>query len=98
MIKKTIPLLLLAMTMSLSNAEAQSRARDFGIKPGVFKTGKFNAITDVPGVKIGHVTKIEGEDMRTGVTAIVPHEGNIFRNKVPAAVFVGNGFGKQALS
>lgn len=96
MIKKTIPLLLLSMTLSLTNAEAQSRARDFGVKPGVFKTGKFNAITDVPGVKIGHVTKIEGEDMRTGVTAIVPHGGNIFRNKVPAAVFVGNGFGKLA--
>jgi len=85
--------LLLAL---LNNLEAQNRVRDYGIKIGLFKTGLNNAITDVPGVKVGHVTKIEGEDMRTGVTAIIPHGGNIFRNKVPAAVFVGNGFGKLA--
>ncbi|HPS96348.1 MAG TPA: P1 family peptidase, partial [Bacteroidales bacterium] len=69
---------------------------DYGVKIGVMKTGKNNAITDVPGVKVGHKTLISGEDIRTGVTAIVPHEGNLFRKKVPAAIFVGNGFGKLA--
>lgn len=77
-------------------AFSQERARDYGFKPGVFKTGQFNAITDVPGVKVGQITLIEGDSVRTGVTAIIPHEGNIFRNKVPAAIFVGNGFGKLA--
>lgn len=71
--------------------------RDYvGAGPGVMKTGQYNAITDVKGVKVGHVTLIEGNNIRTGVTAIVPHSGNIFRNKVPAAVYVGNGFGKLA--
>lgn len=56
--------------------------------------GQWNAITDVVGVKVGQVTLIEGENIRTGVTAILPHEGNIFQEKVPAAVYVGNGFGK----
>lgn len=74
----------------------KKRMRDYGIKTGIFKTGEYNAITDVPGVTVGHVTKIEGEDMRTGVTAIVPHQGNIFRNKIPAAIYAGNGFGKLA--
>jgi len=83
------------MTISIS-ASSQNRVRDYGIKTGVFKTGINNAITDVPGVRVGQVTKIEGDDMRTGVTAIVQHEGNIFRKKVPAAIFVGNGFGKLA--
>lgn len=78
-------------------AQQQSkRMRDYGIVTGVFKTGKYNAITDVPGVAVGHVTLNEGDDMRTGVTAIVPHQGNIFRNKVPAAIYAGNGFGKLA--
>ena len=70
------------------------RARDYNIPFGVLPKGKYNAITDVKGVKVGPVTKIEGEHIRTGVTAILPHDGNIFQNKVPAAVFVGNGFGK----
>ena len=74
----------------------RGRIRDFGIEPGVFRTGTYNAITDVPGVKVGQVTLIEGTDVRTGVTAIVPHEGNLFRKKCPAAVYVGNGFGKLA--
>ncbi|MBQ5481456.1 MAG: P1 family peptidase [Bacteroidales bacterium] len=74
----------------------RGRIRDFGIAPGVFKPGTYNAITDVPGVKVGQVTIIEGDDVRTGVTAIVPHEGNLFRRKCPAAVYVGNGFGKLA--
>ena len=72
----------------------RGRIRDYGIAPGIFKPGKFNAITDVPGVKVGHVTIIEGNDVRTGVTAIVPHDGNVFRKKCPAAIYVGNGFGK----
>lgn len=70
------------------------RARDIGLVVGVLPTGKFNAITDVAGVAVGHTTIIRGEDVRTGVTAILPHGGNLFREKVPGAIFVGNGFGK----
>lgn len=70
------------------------RARDWGIQFGVFPTGNNNAITDVPGVKVGHTTLIKGDSVRTGVTAILPHSGNIFQQKVPAAIFIGNGFGK----
>ncbi|PID91802.1 MAG: aminopeptidase [Bacteroidetes bacterium] len=68
--------------------------RDLGIVIGEMETGRFNAITDVSGVSVGHVTKIEGCDTRTGVTAILPHPGNIFQQKVPAAIYIGNGFGK----
>ena len=70
--------------------------REWGFPTGIFETGQYNAITDVPGVTVGHVTCIEGDSIRTGVTAIVPHQGDIFRNKVPAAIYVGNGFGKLA--
>lgn len=70
------------------------RARDYGIEIGVLMPGPNNAITDVAGVKVGHVTLIKGNNIRTGVTAIIPHNGNIFLNKVPAAMFIGNGFGK----
>ena len=70
------------------------RARDLGLKVGILPTGKLNAITDVAGVLVGHKTIIQGENVRTGVTAILPHEGNLFREKVPGAIFVGNGFGK----
>jgi len=73
---------------------SRERVRDLGITPGVLPTGKWNAITDVGGVKVGHVSLIEGDDIRTGVTAILPHEGNVFQDKVPAGVVVGNGFGK----
>lgn len=83
------------MTLSCA-AQERGRIRDYGIAPGIFKTGEYNAITDVPGVKVGHVTLIEGDSVRTGVTAIIPHDGNIFRKKCPAAVYVGNGFGKLA--
>ena len=72
------------------------RARDIGLKIGVLPTGSLNAITDVAGVTIGHTTIVKGDNIRTGVTAIVPHGGNIFREKVPGAIFVGNGFGKLA--
>jgi len=76
-------------------ADAQTRrVRDYGIKPGVLNPGTYNAITDVKGVKVGHCTVIEGDSVRTGVTAILPYSGNIFQNKVPAAIYVGNGFGK----
>jgi D-aminopeptidase len=70
------------------------RARELGIAPGILPVGPWNAITDVAGVKVGHVTLIEGDDVRTGVTAILPHEGNLFQEKVPAGIFVGNGYGK----
>lgn len=73
---------------------AQKRTRDYGIHIGVLTPGQNNAITDVSGVKVGHITLIVGTNVRTGVTAILPHDENIFQNKVPAAVFVGNGFGK----
>ena len=74
----------------------EKRVRDYGIEVGVLRTGPLNAITDVKGVKIGHVTISEGENIRTGVTAILPHSGNIFQEKVPAAIYLGNGFGKLA--
>ncbi len=70
------------------------RLRDLGITPGVLPPGPLNAITDVAGVLVGHVTLIEGDSVRTGVTAILPHGGNLFQEKVPAAIYVGNGFGK----
>jgi len=75
---------------------AQERARDYGFTFGVLPTGTWNAITDVGGVKVGHLTLIEGSHIRTGVTAILPHDGNIFQEKVSGAVYVGNGFGKLA--
>jgi D-aminopeptidase len=70
------------------------RPREAGVVTGILPTGPHNAITDVAGVKVGHATVIAGEDVRTGVTVIVPHPGNPFREKVPAAIFVANGFGK----
>src|SRR3954465_4280689 len=86
---------LLLMTALASTAGAQrARARDLGVKPGVFPPGKNNAITDVAGVKVGHATVIEGDSVRTGVTAILPHGGNLYQDRVPAALHVGNGFGK----
>ena len=72
------------------------RARDLGIETGILEPGPFNAITDVEGVRVGHRSIIEGEGIRTGVTAIVPHDGNVFQWKVPAAVFPANAFGKAA--
>ncbi|HEX8129231.1 MAG TPA: P1 family peptidase [Pyrinomonadaceae bacterium] len=72
------------------------RARDIGVRVGILPTGALNAITDVAGVRVGHTTVVRGADVRTGVTAILPHAGNLFREKVAGAVFVGNGFGKLA--
>jgi D-aminopeptidase len=90
--------LLLGMTASVvpsSPAGAQrARARELGVKPGVFNPGALNAITDVAGVRVGQTTVIEGDSVRTGITAILPHGGNLFQDRVPAALHVGNGFGK----
>lgn len=84
--------LLLMLPLTLA---AQKRPRDLGIKIGVLPTGALNAITDVTGVKVGQVTLTEGADVRTGVTAILPHDGNMFQQKVQAAMYIGNGFGKM---
>lgn len=93
--KTTLSLLLLLSSISVSaQVESRGRARDFGVEPGILTPGKLNAITDVKGVAVGHTTLIEGDSIRTGVTVVLPHQGNIFQEKVPAAVFVGNGFGK----
>jgi D-aminopeptidase len=91
-----ICLLLFAFkTMSqTTNQNPRPRARDLGVVVGILPTGKNNAITDVAGVRVGNVALIRGDNVRTGVTAILPHSGNLFQEKVPAAIFVGNGFGK----
>lgn len=88
--------LALLLAMAAASEPPRPRAREIGLTPGILPPGKLNAITDVEGVRVGHVTLIEGESIRTGVTAILPHGGNIFQEKVPAAVHVGNGFGKLA--
>src|SRR4029079_9033205 len=84
------------LTAPLLAQSARPRARDIGIAPGVSTPGPLNAITDVEGVRVGHTTIVEGDTVRTGVTAIVPHGGNVFQEKVAGAVFVGNAFGKLA--
>jgi len=89
-------LLILFIFPTMLKAQEKKRARDYGVKIGVMQPGKLNAITDVAGVKVGQTTLIRGDSIRTGVTAILPYDGNIFQQKVPAAVFVGNGFGKLA--
>ncbi|MBZ5528773.1 MAG: P1 family peptidase, partial [Acidobacteriia bacterium] len=92
--------MLLALAPGLGAAQSQPadeprpRARELGIRPGLLEPGTRNAITDVPGVRVGQVTIHEGESVRTGVTAILPHGGNLFREKVAAAVYVYNAFGK----
>jgi D-aminopeptidase len=77
-----------------SSENPRPRARDLAINVGILPTGRLNAITDVAGVRVGHTTLVKGDNVRTGVTAILPHSGNLFQEKVPAAIFVGNGFGK----
>ena len=78
----------------LAAALTRPRLRDLGATIGTLPSGPLNAITDVEGVRVGHTTLIRGDNVRTGVTAILPHSGNLFQEKVPAAIFVGNGFGK----
>ena len=92
-------LLVLAILSAGQGAGAppeRPRIRDLGIAIGTLPTGTLNAITDVEGVRVGHATLIRGENIRTGVTAVLPHGGNLFREKVPGAVFIGNAFGKVA--
>lgn len=91
-----LAMLCVVMAASMFAAQGRPRARDLGIAPGVGAPGPLNAITDVAGVTVGHVTLRSGDAIRTGVTAIVPHPGNVFREKVPGAVFIGNAFGKLA--
>ena len=86
-----MPLIVLAPD---GEAQARPRAREVGVAPGVFAPGARNSITDVADVTVGQVTVVEGDSVRTGVTAILPHGGNLYRERVPAALFVGNGFGK----
>jgi D-aminopeptidase len=82
------------LMLTTAFSQNRPRARDLGITVGILPTGELNAVTDVPGVLVGHTTLIRGDNIRTGVTAILPHSGNLFQEKVPGAVFVGNGFGK----
>jgi D-aminopeptidase len=87
----------IVVSASLVSAQAlRPRAHDLGIQIGTGKRGPLNAITDVPGVRVGHTTIVSGDRVRTGVTAILPHAGNLFRQKVTGAVYVGNAFGKLA--
>src|SRR5438132_4821038 len=93
-----LPVILVALgaPSSVSHSEVRPRAREAGVIVGVLSPGPLNAITDVAGVSVGHTTLIRGDNVRTGVTAILPHNGNLFREKVPGAVFIGNAFGKLA--
>ena len=92
--RKVVPVLILSVLASIGDAEERPRARELGITCGALPPGPLNAITDVAGVRVGHATLIRGGNVRTGVTAILPHAGNLFQEKVPGAVFVGNAFGK----
>ncbi len=87
-------MLLCLLPAAAFSIQDRPRVREFGIKPGIFPPGPLNAITDVSGVKVGQVTLILREDIRTGVTAVLPHSGNVFQDKVPAAFYAANGFGK----
>lgn len=92
---KYLPKIILLYCVLFFTMLSQQRIRDYGIIIGSYPTGIRNAITDVEGVTVGQVTRVEGSDIRTGVTAVLPHQGNIFMEKVPAAVYVANGFGKM---
>jgi len=101
MVHKPLPVaaaLLLAAVAAAQSAlqNARPRASDLGLKIGILPTGPLDAITDVAGVEVGHTTLVRDDNLRTGVTAVRPHSGNLYREKVPGAVFVGNGFGKLA--
>ena len=85
---------MLAPSISFAQSEARPRIRDLAVRIGILQPGPLNAITDVAGVRVGQTTLIRGDNLRTGVTAILPHGGNLFKEKVPGAIFVGNAFGK----
>ncbi len=87
---------LFAMAVMTMSSQSRPRARDIGIAPGMMEPGPHNAITDVAGVRVGHTTIVTGDNVRTGVTAILPHGGNLFQRKTSGAVYVGNAFGKLA--
>ena len=95
---RVVAIALLAACASASllaqTAPDRTRARDLGVAPGIFAPGKHNAITDLAGVRVGQATLMQGDRVRTGVTAILPHKGNTYRSRVPAALHVGNGYGK----
>ncbi|MCH2098893.1 MAG: P1 family peptidase [Pseudomonadales bacterium] len=91
---RSLPLAGLLLVAVTSVQAAEPRARTLGVEIGVFPTGPLNAITDVDGVRVGHATVIRGDDVRTGVTAIIPGPGNLYRFPMPAAIHVGNGYGK----
>src|SRR5580704_30058 len=95
---RTLPIILIACALCLTAQETNTRPRsaDLGLKVGGLATGPLDAITDVAGVRVGHTTLNQGDSVRTGVTVILPHGGNLFREKVPGAVFIGNAFGKLA--
>jgi D-aminopeptidase len=95
-VKGNLPVLFLLIATSLGAQAQRPRARDIGISVGSIPTGPLNAITDVAGVRVGHTTIARGDSINTGVTAVLPHGGNLFREKIPAAIVVGNGFGKLA--
>ncbi|MCH9693758.1 MAG: P1 family peptidase [Gammaproteobacteria bacterium] len=90
----TIITALLLLVVAAATADERPRARDVGLVVGIFPTGELNAITDVSGVKVGHSTIIEGDDVRTGITAIIPGPGNLYTHPIPAWIHVGNGYGK----
>lgn len=92
----SIVIAILGSNLSSAQNPQRPRAREAGVIVGILPTGPLNSITDVVGVAVGHSTLVRGDDVRTGVTAILPHSGNLFREKVPAAVFIGNAFGKLA--
>jgi D-aminopeptidase len=84
------------LSAAVADAQPAPRARDLHIAPGIFAPGPLNAITDIAGLRVGQVTLISGDNIRTGITAIIPHSGNPYADRVPAAIYVGNGFGKLA--
>lgn len=92
--RRSVMVVLLGICWTTTASAQRARARDLGVHPGIFAPGPLNAITDVPGVMVGQVTIVSGDSVRTGITAILPHDGNLYMDRVPAALHVGNGFGK----
>ena len=96
MVRNLSVLTLLCVTpFALAQSDSRPRAREAGVVVGVFEPGELNAITDVDGVRVGHTTVIEGDDIRTGVTAIIPAPGNLYTHPIPAWIYTGNGYGKM---